>query len=339
MEVLWMVRAGEGGRVADDFRQQQVVALNCEGEDLTNAVGREQLRPIVERAYAGRKRGFLPVALGSWHKFRSVMKIGDNVMTYDPARRMYHLGKITGDYEFRPGLVSDHEQIRRVEWQGEISRDELSKSARNTLGSTLAIFEPGNDVLQELRQKLKGATTGPPKDLVSPPSPIAPSSEAEQIRRDVIGRSHEFIKDQIAQLDWEEMQELVAGILRAMGFKTHISAAGPDRGKDIIASPDGLGLSPPRIKVEVKHRSQNAMGAPEVRSFLGGLRGEDRGLYISTGGFTREARYEAERAPVPVHLIDLDLLSQLLVQNYEEMDNEGKAIVPLTRFYWPAGLD
>ncbi|MDQ3082935.1 MAG: hypothetical protein M3R07_12065 [Gemmatimonadota bacterium] len=192
MEVLWMVRAGEGGRVADDFRQQQVVALNCEGEHLTNAVGREQLRPIVERAYADRKRGFLPVALGSWHMFRSVMKIGDNVMTYDPARRMYHLGKITGDYEFRPGLVSGHEQIRRVEWQGEISRDELSKSARNTLGSTLAIFEPGNGVLQELRQKLKGATTATPKDLVSPPSPIAPSSEAEQIRRDVIGRSHEF---------------------------------------------------------------------------------------------------------------------------------------------------
>ena len=81
------------------------------------------------------------------------------------------------------------------------------------------------------------------------------------------------------------------------------------------------------------------MGASDVRSFLGGLRGEDRGLYVSTGGFTREAQYEAERASVPVHLIDLDLLAQLLVQNYEHMDNEGKAIVPLIRFYWPAGLD
>ena len=47
------------------------------------------------------------------------------------------------------------------------------------------------------------------------------------------------------------MQELVAGILRAMGLKTKISNKGPDRGKDIIASPDGLGLENPRIFVEV----------------------------------------------------------------------------------------
>jgi restriction system protein len=39
------------------------------------------------------------------------------------------------------------------------------------------------------------------------------------------------------------MQELVAGVLRGMGYKTIVSAKGPDRGRDILASPDGLGLS------------------------------------------------------------------------------------------------
>jgi restriction system protein len=77
------------------------------------------------------------------------------------------------------------------------------------------------------------------------------------------------------------------------------------------------------------------MGAPEIRSFLGGLRGDDRGLYVSTGGFTKEARYEAERASVPVNLIDLEYLASLLVQHYESLDAEGKALVPLTRVYWP----
>jgi len=33
----------------------------------------------------------------------------------------------------------------------------------------------------------------------------------------------EFIKDKVNELDWEEMQELVAGLLRAMGYKTRIS--------------------------------------------------------------------------------------------------------------------
>lgn len=78
------------------------------------------------------------------------------------------------------------------------------------------------------------------------------------------------------------------------------------------------------------------MGASDIRSFLGGLRGEDRGLYVSTGGFTKEAHYEAERAAVPVHLVNLDLLATLLVQHYDQMDNDGRALVPLIRFYWPA---
>jgi restriction system protein len=336
---FWMVRAGEGGRVADDFQRQNAVALNFGGHDLTHVTTREQIRPLVEAEFQDRKPGFFPIAVGTWHKFRSVMKPGDAVMTYDPVRRIYMIGEITGDYEFLPGLIPDHEQVRRVKWTGEVSRDVLSQSARNTLGSTVAIFSPGTEVLTELRQKLGIQPAPIPKNSSLPlPAESAPGG-LEQIRRDVIDKSHEFIKDRIAQLDWEEMQELMAGILRAMGFKTRVSPAGADRGKDIVASPDGLGLSAPRIKVEVKHRAQTQMGAPEVRSFLGGLRGEDRGLYVSTGGFTREAHYEAERASVPVHLIDLDLLAAILVQNYDQMDNEGKAIVPLTRVYWPASLD
>ncbi len=39
-----------------------------------------------------------------------------------------------------------------------------------------------------------------------------------------------------------------------MGYKTTVSEVGPDRGKDIAASPDGLMLTEPRIIVEVKAR-------------------------------------------------------------------------------------
>lgn len=130
------------------------------------------------------------------------------------------------------------------------------------------------------------------------------------------------------------MQELVAAILRGMGYKTRVSPAGPDRGKDIVASPDGLGLEEPRIKVEVKHR-KGTIGAADVRAFLGGLRHGDKGLYVSSGGFTREAEYEAERANIPLTLIDLDTLASLLTQHYDTMDMVGRSILPLTRLLWP----
>ena len=79
----------------------------------------------------------------------------------------------------------------------------------------------------------------------------------------------ERIKDRVNELGWDEMQQLVAGILRAMGYKTQISPAGSDRGKDIVASPDGFGFEHPRIVVEVKHRKER-MDSRQIRSFLGG---------------------------------------------------------------------
>ena len=35
-----------------------------------------------------------------------------------------------------------------------------------------------------------------------------------------------------------------------------------------------------------------------IRSFLGGLREGDKALYISTGGFTQDAKYEEARSNI-----------------------------------------
>lgn len=92
-----------------------------------------------------------------------------------------------------------------------------------------------------------------------------------------------------------------------------------DRGVDVVVSPDGLGLTTSRIKVEVKHRS-GSIGAQQLRSFLGALREGDSGLYLSSGGFTKDARYKAERATVSVTLVDIDDLAELVVTSYENLD-------------------
>src|SRR5438552_3516812 len=74
------------------------------------------------------------------------------------------------------------------------------------------------------------------------------------LREEQVKKADEFIEERIARLSWAGMQELIAGILRAMGYRTRISPPGADRGLDIFASPDGLGLQEPRIFCEVKHR-------------------------------------------------------------------------------------
>jgi restriction system protein len=220
--------------------------------------------------------------------------------------------------------------VRSVKWLGSLSRDDLSPSTRNTLGSTLTIFSVNEDAAAELTAVLEGAVK--PAEV---PASVA-KEELSTVKEDEAAKALELVKDAIVALTDRDCEHLVAALLRAMGYRARVTPVGPDRGVDVLASPDGLGLEEPRIKAEVKHRAKTAMGAPEVRSFLGGLRQGDRGLYVSIGGFTKEARYEAERSPVPVTLVDLEDLASLVISHYEEFDIDGRVILPLVKVYLPA---
>lgn len=77
------------------------------------------------------------------------------------------------------------------------------------------------------------------------------------------------------------------------------------------------------------------MGSNEIGSFTGGLRQRDRGLYVSTGGFSKEGKYEAERSNIPVTLIDSDELVRLITQYYDNFDSDTKAFIPLKKIHWP----
>ena len=51
--------------------------------------------------------------------------------------------------------------------------------------------------------------------------------------------------------------------------------------------------------------------------------------------FSREARYEADRSRVPLTLLAMPDLRELLVNHYEDLDPETRALVPLKKVYWP----
>lgn len=328
MTGFWMVRAGEGGYLAREFVEKGCVGVGFDGvgsfDTLTSL---DAMRERVRATYPDMKPMQAIVAAGVAHKFRTVIQVGDHVVTYDPKARLYHLGRITGRYAFRPGYLTDYAHTRPVEWISQRLRDELSLNARNSLGAIVTLFEPGEEVLAEL---LGGSRALP----VPVTEPVVERPDYVAILEDTLSRAHEFIADRITELTPHEMEQLLAALLRALGFKARVTPIGPDRGRDVIASPDGLGLQSPRIFCEVKHR-KGAIGAPDVRSFTSTLRGEDRGVFLSTGGFTKEARYEGERAHVPVTLMDLDDLVRLVTENYEQLDTVGRSLLPLARVYWP----
>jgi restriction system protein len=327
---MWMVRAGEYAYLLDKFRRNNVVAIGWnEVGDLSNATP-EEVKKIVKEKYPDYKKGKLNITASQLIKFRFRFKKGDYVITYDPEERVYLVGKVVGDYEFNPKDIKiEYFHIRRVKWMGKAYRDSLSTSTKNTLGAISALFEVTESAKEEILQLLGR------KNLSEYEEKESDEEEMETIKEDMMATAHEFIKDKILSLNWEEMEELVAGLLRAMGYKTMLTPKGPDRGRDIFASPDGLGLEDPRIIVEVKHRT-GQVNAKEMRSFIGGLRQGMKGLYVSTGGFSKDAKYEAERSTIPVTLLNLDTFAKLITQYYDGFDGEAKKLIPLVKIYWPA---
>jgi restriction system protein len=332
-KAMWMVRAGRGGELVDRYREEGHVGLGQGGEGLGSLpysqLSKADLQAKLSSKFPAWKPGKVIVAAGQLHRFFTEVAEGDAVVTYDPELRDYLLGTIAGPLEYLDGQKLPY--VRRVKWRAKVSRDVLSPAARNPLGSTLTLFRVLDDVVEELEEHAKPLDA--PSDT---PLPAAAPTAGEVLAAadDPSERALELIDDRINDLDWEELQELVAAILRAMGYKTRVSPKGSDRGVDIFASPDGLGLQEPRIFVEVKHRSQS-MSAQDLRSFLGGRKASDRCLYISTGGFTKDARYEAERSTIPVTLVDLPALRDLLLDHYERIDEEARRLVPLAKIYWP----
>ena len=334
---MWMVRAGRGANRLEEFLTGHV-AMGFGGELIGRIQQSDARADVIERfrkTYPSWRDGKAVNAAGQVYRFHQEIQTGDAVITYDPETRRYLLGAFTGPAQF---LGSDPARVpyeRPVKWSLKVARDSLSVGTRNSLGSVLTLFRIPEEAAAELRAASQPLDAPDQEVPEAPEVPAEEQSSLENLRQEMVEKAGEFIEDLLAALDPYEMQDLVAGVLRAMGYKTRVSPKGADRGVDIFASPDGLGLQEPRIFVEVKHRKTTSMGSQDLRSFLGGRQQGDRCLYVSTGGFSKDARYEAERSSVPLTLIDRPALRELVMEHYEQLDPEVRQLVPLTRLYWP----
>ncbi len=134
-----------------------------------------------------------------------------------------------------------------------------------------------------------------------------------------------------------EFQDLVADLLRAMGYHVSwVALPGKDDGIDILAWTDPLGTRPPRIKVQVK-RQISTVSVDGLRSFLSVLGNDDVGLFVCTGGFTRDAEAAARtQENRKVTLIDLERLFDLWVEHYGKLSDTARQRLPLRPIYFLA---
>ncbi|MFC0297476.1 restriction endonuclease [Geobacillus jurassicus] len=326
MTKWWMIRAGDRNELIPLWLEKGIASIGwAQLGNPRHFSSKQQLQQKADEVFNEAK----PKSRESWvnqvWRFSHDIKKGDRVITYSKEKREYIVGTVTEEHRYDPALGHPYyPNIIRVSWENaRISRDSLPQAAKNSLGSTLTVFR-----IDEWGDEFERQLGKPSSTSVDETS----GSEEDEIVEDLVGKALMMIQDKVDQLDPWQMQDLVAGLLRAMGYNVQVSPKGPDGGVDVLAYKDAFGFEKPIIKVQVKHR-KSAASAPEIQQLLGANPIDANCLFVSTGGFTSQA--EAVAKHNSVKLIDLEELVNLIVHWYEEMPNDARALLPLQKIYIP----
>ncbi len=323
----WGIRAGRAGQADPLFRTGNVVALGWDKVgDLSDLPDdREPFKQRLRDAYPDMKKGAIPVSAGQLYRFIHEAKVADVVLYPCKSDRQIHIGRVTGEYEYR---AEPYPHRRAVEWVRAVPRSDFSQGALYEIGSALSFFQVRN-FADEFLAAMKGR---PPQRLAGEDVTI------EYVASAIEENTRDFVLKQLArELKGHPFAELVAHLLELMGYRTRVSAPGPDKGVDILAHRDELGFEPPLIKVQVKS-TEGTVGDPETSALFGKVGTDEFGLLVTLGSFSSQARNFAD-GKSNLRLIDGDELVELILNHYEQLDSRYKGLIPLKRVYVPESIE
>ena len=283
---------------------------------------RDDFKKKYVQVYPDASKGAVATCAGMLYRFCHEVQIGDYVVYPSKSDRMINIGEITGDYEFVPD-AHEYVQQRNVKWLKHIPRTSFSQGALYEIGSALSFFAVKNYADEFLSALDKGfkkhAAANDEDDTVG--------ATAE----DIIESTKDFILKELSRnLKGYALEEFVADLLRAMGYRTTVSPQGGDSGIDITAYKDEL---PPRILVQVKSQDSD-IKETTIQSLKGAMREGDYGLFVTLSNYTKNAQKYLESTPI-IRGINGTELVDLILKYYEDLDIKYKKMIPLKMVYIP----
>jgi restriction system protein len=340
---VWLVRAGRHGEREDLALDQGVAVVGwSQLPSLADVATRDEMVAIVRSMYPDAGDGTITNWVGQLFAFRHRIAIGDLVVLPMKHNPVLAIGRITGDYTYRPDLPVDARHVRTVQWlRTDLARSAVGQDLLYSLGAFLTVCEiKRNQAASRIAAMAEGGDD-PGASAVTNIGAAGPeeatdetvaSIDLEQVARD---RLQSYIAERFAGHD---LARLVEAVLRAEGFFTYRSPAGPDGGIDVLAGKGPLGLDAPRLCVQVK--SGNAVDVKVVRELHGVLStaNADQGLLVAWGGVTKSAEAEARSQFFRIRVWTADDLVDALTRNYDRLPEEMQAELPLKRI-WTLVLD
>lgn len=327
---LWGIHAGKTGDADTLFLKKNHIAIGWPkmGDLSEFPPNREAFKIRLAEVYPETKPGAVPVNAGQLFRFVHEMKVGDLVIYPSRESNKIHIGKVIGEYQYKPALHQNYCNTRQVTWMKNFPRTYFKQGALYELGSAMSLFQVKN-YADEFLAALEGTTQT---------IPVEDDETVALVVEDIEQTTRDFILKRLAQeIKGHPFAHFIGHLLETMGYRTRISPEGPDGGIDIIAHKDELGFEPPIIKVQVKS-NEGSVSDPVVSSLYGKVDQAEFGLLVTLGTFTNQARNFA-RSKSNLRLIDGEELVTLILQHYDQFDSKYKGLIPLKRVFVPQALE
>ena len=306
------------------FLKGNVIALGWQqiGDLSLIAPDRESFKEKYIAAYPDAKKGSIPTGVGMLFRFCHEVQVGDYIIYPSKIDRMINIGEVTGDYKYVPD-ASEYVQQRSVKWLKHVPRMSFSQGALYEIGSAMSFFMVKNYADEFLAALDKGFAKS-----------ISDGEEDDTVGAtadDIIESTKDFILKELSrQLKGYDLEQFVADLLQAMGYRTTVSPHGGDSGIDITAYKDEL---PPRILVQVKSQDSD-IKETTIQSLKGAMREGDYGLFVTLSNYTKKAQKYLENTPI-IRGINVTELVDLILKYYDDLSEKYRKMIPLKMVYIP----
>ena len=158
----------------------------------------------------------------------------------------------------------------------------------------------------------------------------APSFTGGQTPEDAMEAADKVLRAALAdellalllEMSPQRFERVILDLLAAMGFgrgdltNGHMTKTTGDGGIDGVIHEDALGLDAVYVQAK-RYAPENKISRPDIQRFVGSLTGEGatKGVFVTTSGFSREARDYISRVQHRIVLIDGQRFAHLLIQH------------------------
>jgi restriction system protein len=327
---VWLVRAGKSGESEDLALKSDCAVIGWdELPDLAQFTDREQVRALMQQAFPEADQYAIGGYTGQVWAFRARIMQGDLVVLPLKTQPFVAIGEVIGPYSYRPDNPDGAHHVRPVHWQKmDIPRAAFGQDLLYSLGAAMTVCQISRHNAEERIKAILATGADPQADTYV-------QSEDEADEGGAPPDIEQYAREQIRQFigrrfKTHDLAYLVDALLHAQGYQTKVSPPGPDGGVDIIAGRGPLGFDAPRLCVQVKS-SPAAQDVHAVREFQAVLLNfkADQGLFVSWGGYTKEALKLSDQLYFQLRLWDDSHLISALLENYEKLPEDTKAQLPL----------